>query len=73
MTENMDKWQKRVIQRIRIEMAIRQLCPNCTIQYNPQGSEWDMQIKINDKDLKLAEEMQERLWVEYINNKNDKD
>lgn len=65
---NEKKWQQRVIQRIRIEMAIRQLCPNCIVQFNPKGSEWDMQIKIDDTDLKLAEEVQERLWIENINN-----
>lgn len=72
MNEKISQMQKRVIQKVRIELAIRQICPNCTIQYNPQGSEWDMQIKIDDTDLKHAEELQAGLWAEYINNKTYK-
>ena len=44
-------WEKRIINRINIEMAIRQICPNCRITYNPYGSQVDMEISIDIDDF----------------------
>lgn len=49
--QDVELWEKRITQRIRIEMAIRQVCPNCRITYNPYGSQVDLEISIDIDDF----------------------
>jgi hypothetical protein len=68
MNERNELLEKRVLMRMQIEMAIRQVCPDCKIMYNPyEKSEWDIQIKINDSNFDVQRKAEEeRLWRQDV-------